>query len=152
MPAALLNERFIGKQLYTLDDKGRITIPKHWRLKGEESEQWCLVPESRGNCLRLMDPTRCARFIGQAEERFAADQAGLRLFRSFFVGAIEEVETDKQGRIAIPAQTRTEFSLEKEVWMRGTGDLIEIWNKQRLEEHEEAQRARYRELANIVGA
>lgn len=152
MPDAQNNARFIGKELYTLDEKGRVTIPKHWRLKGEKSDMWHVVPESTKKCLRLMPAERFFEFVAQAEQKLADNQVGLRMFRNNFVGEAAEVEADKQGRIAIPKDKCDALALSGQVWMRGAGDLIEIWNKQRLEEQLEAEHAEYLKVAALVGA
>lgn len=151
MPDALNPERFIGTEHYTLDEKGRVTIPKHWRQKGDKDENWRIVPESAGECLRLMEPERFIQFVKKAEELLADDQTGLRVFRNRFVGSAVELEADKQGRIPIPKPICEKFALHKVIVMRGAGDLIEIWNKERFEAREAAEEAKYLEVSRLVG-
>jgi MraZ protein len=152
MPDAQNIARFIGKELYTLDDKGRVTIPKKWRLKGEKSDTWFVVPESLGRCLRLLPAEAFFEFVAKSEKKLEDDPVELRMFRSNFVGEAAEVEADKQGRIPIPKEKCQALDLSGEVWMRGAGDLIEIWNKQRLDEHQQADRPQYLQVAAKIGA
>jgi len=151
MPDAQNSERFLGKQLYSLDEKGRLTIPKHWRLKNDQDEQWRLLPDSLGKCLHLMEPWRFTRFLTELDQSLAGDRAKFRLLKGHLTDSVIEALPDKQGRIAIPKDLCDALGLRDEVWMRGTGDVIEIWNKAKFEEHKQSTRSATQEISSLLG-
>ena len=51
--------------------------------------------------------------------------------KRFFLGSAFEVETDKQGRIIMPAALREFAGLETDVVVAGMSDHIEFWNRDR---------------------
>ena len=59
---------FSGQSDYALDEKGRLTVQRDWRVKGVDSETLHLVPDSKGTCLRVMRPDRFAKFAETVEK------------------------------------------------------------------------------------
>lgn len=53
----------------------------------------------------------------------------------FFLSGATECELDKQGRFLIVGKLRENAKLEKDVTIIGTGTRIEIWNKEKWQEH-----------------
>ena len=49
--------------------------------------------------------------------------------RRFFFSAAHEATPDKQGRVALPAALMEHASLDREVVVTGTGEHLEIWNR-----------------------
>ena len=58
-----------------------------------------------------------------------------RNFVRFFLSGATECELDKQGRFLIPVKLREVASLDRDVTIIGAGTRIEIWNKEKWEEH-----------------
>ena len=58
-----------------------------------------------------------------------------RNFVRFFLSGATECELDKQGRFLIAGKLREVASLDKDVTIIGTGTRIEIWNKEKWEDH-----------------
>ena len=50
-------------------------------------------------------------------------------------------ETDKQGRVLIPAQLRETACLTREATLIGVGNRIEFWDPEQLRRHSEAAEA-----------
>ena len=48
-----------------------------------------------------------------------------------FFGGASEIQPDKQGRVALPANLREFAQLEREVMVVGVYSRIEIWNRDR---------------------
>ncbi len=142
---------FDGKETYTLDDKGRVTVPKRWRRKDGKDEEYHLVPDSRGRCLRVMLRPRFDQFAEDAKSQLGLDLAKHRLFMRNYYSNSTRVDTDKQGRIAIPKDYCTSLGLKGEVLMLGTGDVIEIWNKAAYAEFARTELAEYQVQAGGIG-
>ena len=59
----------------------------------------------------------------------------VRAFKRFLFGSAAELEFDRTGRILIPSPLRDYAKLGKEVTVIGTGDAIEIWDKEAYEDY-----------------
>ena len=58
----------------------------------------------------------------------------VRDFNRFFLAGASELETDKLGRVLMPAVLRKFGNLDKEVVWVGVGDRLEIWNSDKWNE------------------
>jgi MraZ protein len=120
---------FYGEWEYTLDDKGRITLPAKFR---EELGETVLL--GRGTSGQVNVYTRDA-WTSLAESLGQADPA-LELVRSArrLIFAVNEHEIDKQGRIMVPPFLRRYANLGYEAVILGNKDRFEIWNRDRWQE------------------
>ena len=142
---------FSGQSDYTLDDKGRLTVQRDWRMEGVEGETLHLVPDSKGTCLRVMRPDRFVQFGEEAREQPGMDAKKHRLFMRNFFSNSTAVTMDKQGRIMIPADYCTRLKLKGSVRVLGCGDLFEVWNKKMFEEHHAEEQVEYNHYADALG-
>ena len=119
---------FFGSESYSLDDKGRVTVPFDWRRRDEVADVFYLVPDSKGECLRAMREERYAKFGEEARNHLDMNPEKHRMFMRNFYSQCAKTTTDKQGRITIPKAYCVRFRLKGEVRLNGAGDLFEIWN------------------------
>ena len=49
--------------------------------------------------------------------------------RRFFFSGAHEATPDKQGRLALPASLMEHAGLDREIVVTGTGEHLEIWNR-----------------------
>ena len=142
---------FSGQESYTLDEKGRVTVPKAWRKKDADSEEFYLVPDSAGACLRAMRPEHFAKLGDDARALPGMDAKKHMLFlRNFFSQSVL-VSTDKQGRIAVPKDYCERFKLGGEIAMVGARDLFELWNKAALKERQKQEAPEFGHFADALG-
>lgn len=151
MPDPLNRPVFDGRETYTLDEKGRVTVPKRWRSEGADEEIYHLVPDVQKRCLRVMHRWRFDQFAEEVKAAVGLDLVRYRNFMRNYNSNSTRVETDKQGRIAIPKQYCDQIGLRGEVLMLGCGDLIEIWKEAAYLEHQQQELADYQRLAGGVG-
>lgn len=57
-------------------------------------------------------------------------QLGISSFFRYVVGGVVECSLDKQGRILLPPDLRTDLKLTKDVVVTGMLDWVEIWDKE----------------------
>jgi MraZ protein len=120
---------FLGQYTYTLDSKGRLTIPSRFR---EELSGRVVVTRGLDRCLTVY-PTDVWHEIAQKVTALTiTDPRGRTLRRIFFADAID-AELDSHGRILIPDRLRTlgDLELSSEVTIIGLDTFIELWNPSR---------------------
>ena len=123
---------FRGSSLYTLDEKGRLTIPPRFRE---------VVRDGGGDVVMLTQWEKCVWGYAldewsQLEKRILAksDQSQIiNDFRRYFVGSAHECPFDKQGRVLIPPMLRKYAQLEKEILLVGNLNHFEVWSSENWE-------------------
>lgn len=125
---------FRGKFKHALDEKGRLSLPSKFRevlrvQYGSEN----LIITNMPECL-VVYPFLEWKKIEEKLLKLPFGMKEAREFLRYFLGAAEECELDKQGRILIPQTLREEIKCEKDVVLIGMLNYFEIWNPQALEE------------------
>ncbi|KMO85921.1 protein MraZ [Megasphaera cerevisiae DSM 20462] len=120
---------FMGEYSHTIDVKGRVILPAKFR---DELGMNFVVTRGLEGCLSVYTMDSWLH-LADAMKKLKASKENVRAFKRFVFGSAAEVEFDKQGRILIPGTLREYAHLEKEVTVLGTGDKIEIWNKDAYE-------------------
>ncbi len=122
----------IGEYPHSLDEKGRVFIPARLR---EELGGRFIATKGLDGCLfvysleewKLLEEKIRAMPLSKARN----------LQRFFFAGAAE-LESDKQGRVLLPANLREYAALARDVMIIGASNRVEIWDKQRWAELNES--------------
>ncbi len=113
---------FLGEFSHSIDDKGRLAIPKKFR--GQLAQP--IVTRGLDNCLFVYTPQEW-EILAEKIKELPLTQANARSFvRMMFSGA-SECEVDKQGRIIIPQYLREFAGIKKNVILAGLFNRIEIW-------------------------
>ena len=122
--------RFFGRYEHSVDPKGRVILPAKFRAHFEHGGY---LTQFQGGCLALWTPEEFAVQSAQMEEAQKMGPAERNLARVWASGT-QEVEVDKQGRVAIVASLRAFAELEAAVLVNGALNRIELWNPGRWEE------------------
>ncbi len=125
----------IGKSTNSIDSKGRITIPVKWRADLTDSII-VLIGFGKSDKERYLQAMSLKRFteITEAVNRLhPTDLTFIRAKRYIFPNA-EDCSPDKSGRILLPADLIKYARLGSEVKLLGTGDSVQIWNPDILNE------------------
>lgn len=122
--------RFFGRYEHSVDPKGRVILPAKFRVHFEHGG---FLTQFSGGCLALWTP---AEFDVQSTEMEEAQKRGAaeRNLARVFASGTQEVEVDKQGRLAIVAPLRAFAQLDDAVLVNGALNRIELWSPQRWEE------------------
>ena len=106
---------FMGEYTHNIDRKGRLIMPAKFREElGERVyplQEWTNL-YAKYSSLPSTNPDA-------------------RMFMRFFMAKATEVEVDAQGRILIPANLMKDAALEKECYIIGIANRVEIWSKDR---------------------
>lgn len=115
---------FTGEYNHTVDTKGRLIVPSLYR---EQLGASFVVTKGLDGCLFVYS----AEEWNKLEEKLAnlplTNQSARKFSRFLHAGAVF-CETDKQGRILLPANLREFSGIVKEAVLIGNGNHVEIWS------------------------
>jgi len=126
-----VNEVLIGEYDHSLDSKGRLIMPA--KLREDMGEKFIITTGLDG-CLFGFSMEEWKKFEDKLKT-LPITNKNARNFVRFFLSGATECELDKQGRFLIVGKLRENAKLEKDVTIIGTGTRIEIWNKEKWQEH-----------------
>ena len=121
-------DMFMGEFHYSIDDKGRITIPS--KLRYELGENFILTRGLDG-CLFIYPKEEWVTIVNKYKELPNIKDA--RNFMRFFLSGATTCELDKQGRVNINQPLIDYADLKKDCVVIGVNERIEIWSKERWE-------------------
>ncbi len=123
---------FLGEYDHTLDDRGRVTLPRKIRQEIEERE----IVLSRGfdTCIFGFDKASWEREAAKHLDTPVTDEKGRKIRRYMFAGA-QKAEIDKLGRILLPAQLKEYASISRDIMVIGAGDHFEIWDAKKWQSY-----------------
>lgn len=116
---------FMGEYNYTIDDKGRLTIPSKLR---ENLGHDFVITRGLDKCLFVYPKKEWENVINKYRELPNTKDA--RNFMRFFLSGATTNELDKQGRINIAPTLRTYANLNKDCVIIGVNERLEIWDKE----------------------
>jgi MraZ protein len=123
---------FRGRFDYTIDAKGRMSIPAKFRdvlrAKGDEK---IVVTNSFEGCLvaYALDEWREIEDKLTSLNEFRRE---VRAIKRLLLGGAVELTVDKQGRVLIPPSLRKDAELEHDIVLQGLANKFEIWSSEKL--------------------
>lgn len=134
---------FIGEFSHTLDEKGRVSVPKKFRTALEDG---VVLTRGLDNCLFVYTKTEWEKLAEKlASLPFA--QANTRAFARLMLAGAMDAEVDKQGRVVVPEYLRTFAKLGKDVVIAGLYNRLEIWDQETWSAYKEKTEAESGEIA-----
>lgn len=134
---------FMGEYHYSIDDKGRLTIPS--KLRYDLGEKF-IVTRGLDNCLFVYPMEEWNNVINKYKELPNTKDA--RNFMRFFLSGATVCEFDKQGRINIQTPLLNYAKLNKDCVIIGVNDRLEIWAKDMWEEFISENEANLSDIAD----
>jgi MraZ protein len=126
----------------SLDDKGRVAIPKPIREEfavrngsTESGVTHLYIGPGDDKALVVYSPVDFEKMADRMDSHPSSRADPLKYERQFFSKA-EKVELDGQGRIRIPERLMQHAQLKREVMLLGVRDRAEIWDKALWAEYE----------------
>ncbi len=143
---------FRGRFEYSLDEKGRVSLPAKFREVLSTNYDERLVITTFDHCLWAYPMAEWQ----EIENKIAAlpqFKSEVKALQRVFVSGAAECPIDKQGRIVIPPTLRDYAALQREVVYVGMTKRIEVWSKEKWEEAFDASQRTIEnatdELANL---
>jgi MraZ protein len=116
----------LGQYTQRLDDKNRLTVPVKFR---GDFDPDIVVTRGLDDCLWAFTREGWDAFHTEQSSRLDGFSREARQMRRFFFSAAHEAKLDKQGRVALPAGLMEHAGLDREIVVTGTGEHLEIWNR-----------------------
>ena len=117
---------FMGEYEHGLDEKGRIIVPTKFR---EALGEHFVLTLGTDGCLFIYRMNEWEQFVEKLKSLPGTKEA--RQMQRYFMAGAVECESDKQGRVMIPAKLREHAGITKDVVSVGVVNKIEIWSKER---------------------
>jgi len=117
---------FMGEYNYSIDEKGRLTIPVKLR---EQLGHDFIITRGLDNCLFIYPKNEWDKVIEKYRELPNTKDA--RNFMRFFLSGATTNELDKQGRINIANSLIKYAGLQKDCVIIGVNERLEVWDKDR---------------------
>ncbi len=138
---------FYGLYEYSLDNKGRLCIPKKFK---DETNGKLYIMKGYDGALALYDSEAFEKLITYASN-LPFNKKDARDFLRVQLSSACELEIDSHGRILIPSLLINKYNIASKVVMIGVGDHIEIWNKDLYLKYEEDVNNNFEEIAeNLI--
>lgn len=124
-------EGFVGTFAYTVDLKGRLTIPS--KFKNELGETFITRVHTQGKyvCIGLYNDEGFKNAYEESLREARNSVEKKRKTFAFYAGA-NEVSPDAKGRILVPLMTLQKAGITNECVMVGMYDHVEVWNPERF--------------------
>jgi MraZ protein len=125
---------FTGRYEFSIDDKGRTSIPVRFREQlAESSGDRLIVTTDTYPCLLAYPEPEWRTFQQKMQELDEFDEDVIALKR-YFLGSAVECPIDRQGRILLTQALREHAGIRGEVVWVGQIEKIEIWAKEKWNE------------------
>lgn len=135
---------FLGSYTYTLDDKGRVSLPAPFRR--EAAEQRFVLLQVYAPALALY-PEDAWREVEERLKGVIRNDPDARLWVLSLMSNAVEVTPDAQGRILIPGKLQEAANLSGQVLMVGAIDKVELWNPSDFEGAVAAKESKFERYA-----
>ncbi len=116
---------FIGEYKHSVDEKGRLAIPKKFR---KDLAKGAVVTRGLDTSLFLFPKEEWGK-LAQKLAGLPLGQSNSRAFARLMLAGAMDVTLDKQGRVVLPEYLRKYASLKKSVVVAGLWGRIEIWDE-----------------------
>jgi MraZ protein len=118
---------FIGTYYHTLEEKGRVSVPKTFRT---ELAHGSVVTRGLDGCLFVFTPDSWSLLLERLSSLPLANKAA-RDFLRLLTYTAAPVELDKLGRTRLPESLTQLAGIDKDVVFAGALTRVEIWAKDR---------------------
>ncbi len=145
---------FRGTFEHALDAKHRLTIPAKFRGALADGVVLAASHEIEAGSPRTVSvwtPAAYDQFTQSTLADLNPASPTARELKRFFFNASFDTELDAANRVMIPPQLMSYAGLDKEVTVTGSGECLEVWDRQRYVQNFENVLTRIPDLAASLG-
>ena len=138
---------FFGNFAHTLDEKGRLMIPRKMR---EELGFKVYIMQGFDGALSLFTEAKYQKLV-EEYSKLPFNQRKNRDYLRLQFASTHEMDVDKLCRVQIPTALLNKFNISREVLVLGIGDHIEVWDQKKYEEYESSIKDEFENIAESIG-
>lgn len=142
---------FLGSFKYSIDSKGRVSIPAKLRkFVDPKSNDAFVMTRGTTNCIDIYPMNFWEELVQNKLNQLNSFEPKEAMFLRMFLQQAAEDKLDSQARLLIPKNLIEYAEISKEVLILGAIKKIEIWNPQNYEEYLKSSQLSYEEIAKQV--
>lgn len=142
---------FIGSFKYSVDSKGRVSIPAKLRkyLTPEANDTFILT-RGTAQCIDVYPMDNWKELAANKLNQLNSFDPKEAMFIRMFLQEAAEDKLDSQSRLLIPKTLIDYAGIEKDIFILGAVKKIEFWNPGKYEEYLKENVQSYEQIANEV--
>jgi MraZ protein len=142
---------FIGSFTYSHDSKNRVAIPAKLRknVNPEANDSFVLI-RGTSQCIDVYPADKWNDLVQQKLNKLDTFDPKEAMFIRMFLEKAAEDTLDAQSRLTIPANLVDFAKIEKEVFILGAINKIELWNPSVYEKYLSEQNETFEDIAKEV--
>ncbi len=142
---------FIGKFKYSIDSKGRISIPAKLRkYVNPEANESFIITRGTEKCIDIYPLDSWKELYEKKLKRLNTFEPKEARFLRMLLQEASEDSFDTQSRISIPKSLIEYAGIKKEVLILGAMEKIEVWDPETYEAYINESPKSYEEIAKEV--
>lgn len=142
---------FLGSFKYSIDSKGRVSIPAKLRkFVDPKSNDAFVMTRGTTKCIDIYPMNFWEELVQNKLNQLNSFEPKEAMFLRMFLQQAAEDKLDSQARLLIPKNLIEYAEISKEVLILGAIKKIEIWNPQNYEEYLKSSQLSYEEIAKQV--
>ena len=139
---------YFGNYEHSLDEKGRLMIPRQLRNGLKENCPLYILQGFEG-CIAVYSETEFNKLISECQS-ISFNKKNSRDYLRLVLSSVTELNIDKVGRIQLPIQTLAKYKINKQVTIIGVRDHFEIWDKATFDKYQKEANERFEEIAESL--
>ncbi len=145
---------FLGSFKYSIDSKGRISIPAKLRkFVDPKANDAFVMTRGTNKCIDVYPMNEWESLVQSKLNNLNSFEPQEAMFLRMFLQQAAEDKLDTQSRSLIPKNLIEHAEIEKEVLILGAIKKIEIWNPKNYEDYLKTSELSFEEIARkVMGA
>ncbi len=142
---------FIGSFKYSIDSKGRVSIPAKLRkFVSPDANDSFVMTRGTVKCIDVYPMDMWKELVESKLDKLNTFEPKEALFLRMLLTEAGEDKLDSQARLLIPKNLIEYAEIDREVFIIGAIKKIEIWNPQNYEAYLKTSELSYEEIAKQV--
>jgi MraZ protein len=137
---------FIGEYSYSIDDKGRLSVPVKFRSKLLDG---CIVTRGLDKCLWIYSLSEWEK-IAEQVAGLSITSKNARSFSRLMLSGAMDLKLDKAGRINLPNYLKDYAKIKSKVVVTGVYNRLEVWPEENWKEFKEQMEENSEEIAEKI--
>lgn len=146
---------FTGEHTCTVDDKNRMAIPAVMRKRIDMSfdAEILYITIGLDKCLALYPKKEFEELVNNRIKNLPLANRKARDFQRLFLSNARPIDKlDKQGRIMIPQKLKEFAGIDKDVYITGVLNRMEIWDKKKWDDLNSENEGKFDDIAEDIAS